>query len=134
THRPRSLWADAVCINQRDNKEKGHQVALMAKIYSNANCVLVWLGESNGAIHAGIGCFRRLADAAWKYGLRYNKKVDFDSSNAFFTQDWFAGLWIVQEYVLTSSVKIYSGPDVLSHQELSLAGSVFLLKLVRYHS
>jgi hypothetical protein len=34
--------------------------------------------------------------------------VDFDSSNAFFTQDWFARLWIVQEYVLTSSVKIYS--------------------------
>lgn len=156
THRPRSLWVDAVCINQRDNKEKGHQVALVAKIYSNANCVLVWLGESNGAIHAGIGCFRRLADAAWKYGLRYNKspisrsleveskladnrngipaaivhrslEVDFDSSNAFFTQDWFARLWIVQEYVLTSSVKIYSGPDVLSHQELSLAGSVFYL-------
>jgi hypothetical protein len=127
----------------------------MAKIYSNADCVLVWLGEPNSAIHAGIGCLRRLADAAWKYGLPYNKSpisrslevesklanrngipaalvhrslgVDFDSSKAFFTQDWFARLWIVQEYVLASSVKIYGGPNALSHQEPSLAGAVLYL-------
>jgi hypothetical protein len=26
----------------------------MAKIYSNADCVLVWLGEPNSAIHAAF--------------------------------------------------------------------------------
>jgi hypothetical protein len=59
--------------SQRDSKEKGHQVALMAKNYSNADYILVWLDEPSGAIHAGIGCFRRIADAARKYGLQYNK-------------------------------------------------------------
>ncbi|KAL3602190.1 hypothetical protein FPOAC2_06490 [Fusarium poae] len=37
-------WADAICINQNDNDEKGHQVDLMGAIYDNANHVVVWLG------------------------------------------------------------------------------------------
>ena len=39
------LWADAVYINQADNVEKGKQVVLMPKIYHQASCVLIWLGE-----------------------------------------------------------------------------------------
>jgi hypothetical protein len=61
TNRPRRLWADAACINQHDDKEKGYQVALTAKIYRNAECVLVWLGEGSPAVHTGIECIRRLA-------------------------------------------------------------------------
>ena len=37
-------WADAICINQNDNAEKGHQVDLMGAIYTNAHHVVVWLG------------------------------------------------------------------------------------------
>jgi hypothetical protein len=43
-HAARILWADAICINQSDLKEKGHQVALMGEIYRDANRVVVWLG------------------------------------------------------------------------------------------
>ncbi|KAF2717503.1 HET-domain-containing protein [Polychaeton citri CBS 116435] len=45
--RSRRLWVDAVCINQKDNDEKGRQVAIMADIYANANHVKVWLGEGH---------------------------------------------------------------------------------------
>ena len=41
----RILWADAICINQSDNKEKGIQVNMMGDIYDRATAVLVWLGE-----------------------------------------------------------------------------------------
>ncbi|KAH8588662.1 heterokaryon incompatibility protein-domain-containing protein, partial [Bisporella sp. PMI_857] len=41
----RVLWADAICINQRDDLERSQQVALMGQIYSNATMVLAWLGE-----------------------------------------------------------------------------------------
>ncbi|KAH6870605.1 heterokaryon incompatibility protein-domain-containing protein [Alternaria rosae] len=41
---PRLLWADALCINQKDDKEKGHQVTRMGTVYANAKCTLVWLG------------------------------------------------------------------------------------------
>jgi hypothetical protein len=40
----RTLWADAIAINQLDLKEKGHQVALMGPIYRDAQRVVVWLG------------------------------------------------------------------------------------------
>jgi hypothetical protein len=47
------LWADALCINQKDEDEKMHQVHMMNKIYSQANAVLAWLGpeaDSSGAV------------------------------------------------------------------------------------
>jgi hypothetical protein len=40
----RLLWADALCINQKDNEEKGKQVGRMGEVYANASRVLVWLG------------------------------------------------------------------------------------------
>jgi hypothetical protein len=43
----RVLWVDAICINQKDNNERGHQVGMMRNVYSKATEVLVWLGESS---------------------------------------------------------------------------------------
>lgn len=43
--RRRKLWVDSICINQDDNDEKSHQVAMMFDIYRNANRVFIWLGE-----------------------------------------------------------------------------------------
>lgn len=40
----RLLWADAVCINQENIKEKNRQVMNMKRIYENATRVVVWLG------------------------------------------------------------------------------------------
>jgi hypothetical protein len=42
----RILWIDAVSINQKDEQEKEQQIQFMAKIYSQANCVIVWLGDT----------------------------------------------------------------------------------------
>lgn len=39
----RYLWADAVCINQRDVQERGNQVHLMKEIYSRSQTVRVWI-------------------------------------------------------------------------------------------
>ncbi|TGJ79444.1 hypothetical protein E0Z10_g9318 [Xylaria hypoxylon] len=41
----RTLWVDAVCINQKDAEEKRHQVQLMGEIYSQTAHGLLWLGE-----------------------------------------------------------------------------------------
>ena len=39
----RTLWVDAICINQIDNQERNQQVKLMRYIYSKADQVLVYL-------------------------------------------------------------------------------------------
>jgi hypothetical protein len=43
---PRIIWVDAICINQKEDTEKEHQIALMAKIYAKSSRVLIWLGDA----------------------------------------------------------------------------------------
>ncbi|KAM7188064.1 Heterokaryon incompatibility protein (HET) domain containing protein [Naviculisporaceae sp. PSN 640] len=43
----RVFWIDAVCINQKNGFEKGHQISRMAEIYHLASGVIVWLGENH---------------------------------------------------------------------------------------
>lgn len=42
---PLRIWIDAVCINQDDLNERGHQVAMMRLVYRNATCVRIWINE-----------------------------------------------------------------------------------------
>lgn len=42
--KPRTLWIDAICINQSDLDERSQQVLLMKNIYRDASQVLIWLG------------------------------------------------------------------------------------------
>lgn len=42
---PRTVWIDAICINQGDLPERGQQVSFMHRIYSSARSVQVWLGR-----------------------------------------------------------------------------------------
>ncbi|KAK9420200.1 putative WW domain-containing protein [Seiridium unicorne] len=48
TRKTRSIWIDAICINQADNgknSEKSTQLPLMTRIYEQAEQVCIWLGE-----------------------------------------------------------------------------------------
>lgn len=40
------FWVHQICINQRDDKEKGHVVALMRQIYTHARRVITYLGPA----------------------------------------------------------------------------------------
>jgi hypothetical protein len=51
----RVLWVDTICINQRDEKERSHQVGLMRDVYNKASQVLIWLGESSKKIDEETG-------------------------------------------------------------------------------
>jgi len=48
--RLRYLWADAICINQRDEIEKGHQVKRMGSVYEKASRVIAWLGRDDDSL------------------------------------------------------------------------------------
>jgi len=49
TRRPKLAltWADGLCINQDDPDERATQVALMGTLYTKANQVLAFVGESD---------------------------------------------------------------------------------------
>lgn len=43
----RLFWVDAVCIDQRNEAERSHQVSQMGKIFSTAAETIIWLGASS---------------------------------------------------------------------------------------
>ena len=44
----RTLWVDAICINQSDFEERSQQVQLMRDLYSRAGQVIAWIGDERG--------------------------------------------------------------------------------------
>ena len=45
--RPRILWIEAVCINENDIAERGHQVGMMYEIYTHTRHNCIYLGWSD---------------------------------------------------------------------------------------
>jgi hypothetical protein len=39
-----NIWADGICINQQDVRERESQVKLMGQIYTRAHQIMIWLG------------------------------------------------------------------------------------------
>ncbi|KAL2163029.1 hypothetical protein VTH06DRAFT_6865 [Thermothelomyces fergusii] len=120
----RVLWADAVCINQKDMLEKNKQIPLMSGIYSQPSRVLVWLGENTDGIEGVEACIqgamnilppehydfhtiypiskRMVLDS---FRLRAEGKpnlLDYDwrPMNNLLLRRWFDRRWIIQEVTL----------------------------------
>ena len=66
----RILWIDAICINQDDKQECGHQVQQMASIYENARQVIIWLGEATNSTDLLFDSLRALERQAWKHACK----------------------------------------------------------------
>lgn len=47
THR--YYWIDAICIDQENELDRGHQVGMMGDIYGGASRVIAWLGSSSAS-------------------------------------------------------------------------------------
>lgn len=58
--RPRTLWVDAICINQADEAEKNVLVARMDGIFRYARRVVVWLGAHNATSALAIEALTQL--------------------------------------------------------------------------
>lgn len=84
----RILWVDAICINQADDTEKGHQVQSMARIYASANRVIVWLGEAASDTDGAIAA---LCNAA------ATKPIDSSAHSSILgllERPWFQRIWV----------------------------------------
>ncbi|KAF4449597.1 hypothetical protein F53441_7164 [Fusarium austroafricanum] len=73
------LWADALCINQNDDLEKGHQVQLMKSIYSSAELVFSCLDidAQESDIYLAFETCEMMARYALQRGL-VRQAHDFD--------------------------------------------------------
>ncbi|KAK8106967.1 HET-domain-containing protein [Apiospora kogelbergensis] len=62
--RPRTLWADALCINQSDLDERSQQVRIMHLIYQSCRRCVIWLGlpDDEGDSDAALDLVQLLAE------------------------------------------------------------------------
>lgn len=117
TKKKRLLWTDAVCINQENTTERGHQVQMMGDVFKNARRVLVWLGRDDEfsakkTFDFVSACFPLLsldeARAMIRQSIRQDREL-VQHWKSFFQNDWFTRMWIVQEIGLASEATLYCG-------------------------
>ncbi|KAI1657651.1 HET-domain-containing protein [Daldinia decipiens] len=140
----RSLWAEAICINQNDSNERGSQVGRMKDIYSKADRVLIWLGEERDESDRGIAVASDIAYACHQYTSyggslvtisfddelalqlfgKFRDKSEFPRLSAFariIERLWFTRVWVVQELALATDATVFCGNSHISWTDLLAA-------------
>ncbi|TKA80433.1 hypothetical protein B0A55_03378 [Friedmanniomyces simplex] len=128
--RARTLWMDAICINQADVAERNAQVQKMKDIFSNARRVLVFIGEAaddSAVLLDAVRAYRRstatqtraVATTAGRHesatsSMLHGPFVDNPmrrSLEAFLRRRWFSRVWVVQEVLLAKQATLICGDD-----------------------
>lgn len=110
----RTLWVDAVCINQDDVAERGQQVGLMREIYSLAEQVIAWVGEELDIDKAVMEMAH--APPAKDPSSDVNPNALFRGIVAvteFIKRPYFSRVWIIQEVALSSKLVIQCGQRLM---------------------
>jgi hypothetical protein len=90
----RILWIDAICIDQENLEEREQQVRLMAKIYSKAHRVIVWLGkEARGA----EGALENIRLAAIEESTDNSKEMNQRAILNLLQRPWFQRIWVREQ-------------------------------------
>jgi hypothetical protein len=136
------IWVDAVCINQDDDHEKAIQVRMLPKIFQSAEVVLCWIGEERDDSPTAIQTLlqirtHELAPKIWPpqlppipenwiEGLPPVQDPVWWSIQNLFEREWFSRVWVIQEVVLATELKLICGnyeidwEDLIKAVELSL--------------
>ncbi|KAH6622246.1 heterokaryon incompatibility protein-domain-containing protein [Boeremia exigua] len=129
---PRTLWVDALSMDQSNIQERNHQVQMMGKIYSTAKIVIVWLGPvDNSDLHLRtvlaamqlqfsnptpsiatlfdylsdiIAILNEQADCA-----QDSKECALNAISRIIDRSWFQRVWVVQELALSRAASVRIG-------------------------
>lgn len=123
-NKSRTLWIDAICINQDDPSERNHQVQLMSRIYTLAQEVCIWLGEGDGASKLAIPFIKNEIMEWDKFKTlfsdnRYTAK--WRALVVLMQRNWFSRRWVVQEIALATKATIYCGDDFVEWGQFAVA-------------
>ena len=136
-----TLWIDALCVNQADPVEKAQQIRLLPGIFQEATCTLAFLGADNDGDAAIEMLLQVRAKAVVKDKLetdwpedlppidpswREHRTPPLDAAvwadvRALFNRAWFRRVWIVQEMVVTPTVKVICGKWMIEWHDLFAA-------------
>ncbi|KAE9382189.1 HET-domain-containing protein [Stipitochalara longipes BDJ] len=130
----RVMWIDALCINQNNVQERNHQVAQMGGIYKGARCVVVWLGLVDEDCVKALDILQStekypgneyFVRRPWfstlskkERALRKNRMLILESFRALSLRSYWTRLWVVQEILLASQLRVQCGEYNISWERL----------------
>lgn len=131
SEKPRTLWIDAICINQSDEKEKNYQVPQMRRIYEQACHVVCWLGPESHGSERVMECASKISrelDIAQKRGL-VSKALDegngrdgaYDfrlSCELLIRRQYWFRTWVIQEIFSAQSTSLHCGSKAVDWEAL----------------
>ncbi|KAI1366020.1 heterokaryon incompatibility protein-domain-containing protein [Xylaria arbuscula] len=136
----RTLWIDAICINQADKAEQSAHVAEMGEIYRSASQVIAWLGPAEDDSDQAVNLLEYIAsqieydwntntlsskedaqdnqignrDAPWTSSRIDERKIK--ATKSFWGREWFCRVWIRQEIILAKVAILQVGNRTLLWQ------------------
>jgi hypothetical protein len=103
---PRIIWADAICINQKDQREKESQIQLMAAVYAKASRVIVWLGQAEDGGDRALETIRRVGESSTSDPELPQREILL-----LLQRPWFQRIWVWNHHytVLVCDAKSHLG-------------------------
>lgn len=98
--KPRRLWIDSLCINQRDVAERNAQIPRMRDVFAFAAEVHIWLGDYDFKFNRFSLQFTFdlcIAGAAKNMKSCYHGPSDDSAINTLLKRPWFQRMWVIQE-------------------------------------
>jgi hypothetical protein len=154
--RPRTLWIDAICVNQQDLDERSQQVQRMAGIYIRAQCVVVWLGleaeDSSWALRTlnRIGLMidpdwlddsikssdeaRAVGELHWadRNAFMPYKNRELNPVHRLLERAWFERLWVQQEIGLATNAVLMCGVESIPSFTLEPKSEAIVMLLMTF--
>ncbi|KAL8788307.1 MAG: hypothetical protein Q9195_007363 [Heterodermia aff. obscurata] len=121
------LWVDALCINQEDVIEKTQQVQQMARIYSKAHRVLVWLGAGNKKCEEALGFIDNILDLKSFDTMATDEKSPpkWAALVELMRCDWFSRRWVIQELALAKDATLHYNDQIVKWKDFADAVAIF---------
>ena len=91
--RLRTLWIDAICINQKSEEERNDQVLRMGDIFKTAVNMYIWLGTGSTKEQTALIRLQSKKDLQGDF-------QDFIALEAVMKNQWWTRMWTFQEFIL----------------------------------
>jgi hypothetical protein len=125
-------WIDSICIDQKNEVEKGHQVALMAQIFVHALETRVWLGPEAEDSARAMRFLLWMCEQNFSHGSNNSLREvvadqeglyvrDWTAVKLLFKRAWWTRAWTVQEYVVPDYLVISCGASSIRRDQFQLA-------------
>jgi hypothetical protein len=128
----RTLWIDALCIDQRNLSERSLQVRRMGDVFGEARSVIIWLGEAADDSGLAIRFIQNLKVGEFDRLSADGKSVkELRAVAMLMRRPWFTRRWIVQEVAFAKEARVICGPDWIYWDTFSEGITLFAEKFDR---